>query len=247
MYTYRQTKNGVVVSEKVKAKGIANRTLKQCMTQMQLANLQHLFNSFKGALDGAFENLPQGQNTRAAYMKANVGLMPVHLTKDASRFGATVAAPVQISRGSLVTINVTEGATPDTNINLGSLVISDQTTIAEFSQAVCANPGYENGDQLSFFSVIQSSRSYGDLSGIPEVTNNRYEVPLDIHDTQHKLYDLVSRYGFASVAYGNSQMLGCSGTPAVGGYAWVHSRGYGAEMKVSTQFLMTNNAATIAA
>lgn len=247
LYTYRQTKDGTIVSEKIKAKGVGKRTLKQCMAQLQLANLQHLFNSFGGAIEGAFENLPQRQNTRAAFMKANIGALPIYLTKPAVNFSAVVAVPVQISRGSLPTIGVTEATIPYTNINLGSLVIDANTTIAAFSQAVCNNPGYMNGDQLSYFSIIQGTRAFGDFGGVPQVTNNRYEVTLDIHDTVHKLWDFVGQYGFASVAVNGTQFLGCSAAPAVGAYAWVHSRGFGAEMKTSTQFLCANNADIIAA
>lgn len=247
LYTYRQTKDGTIVSEKVKAKGVGKRTLKQCMAQLQLANLQHLFNSFGGAIEGAFENLPQRQNTRAAFMKANIGALPIYLTKQAVNFSAVVAVPVQISRGSLPTIGVTEATIPYTNINLGSLVIDANTTIAAFSQAVCNNPGYMNGDQLSYFSIIQGTRAFGDFGGVPVVTNNRFEVTLDIHDTEHKLWDFVGQYGFASVAVNGTQFLGCSAAPAVGAYAWVHSRGFGAEMKTSTQFLCANNADIIAA
>lgn len=248
MYTYRQTKDGTIVSEKVKAKGVSKRTLKQAMAQLQLANLQHLFNSFYGALEGGFENIPQRQNTRAAFMKANVGALPVYLTKQACNFGACVAAPVQITRGSLATIGVVREATPRTNVSLGELVIDANTTIAAFSRAIINNnPGWLNGDQLSYFSVIQGTQAFGDYNGIPMVTTNRYEFTLDIHDNEHKLYDFVARYGFASVANGGTQYLGCSGAPAVGCFTWVHSRGAGAEMRVSTQFLENNNAEVLSA
>lgn len=248
LYTYRQTKDGTVVSEKVKARGISNRTLKQCMVQFQLANLHHLFNAFAGAIDGAFENIPQNQSTRNAFIKANYGGMPIYLTKQASNFGAAVAVGVQVSRGSLASITVTKASTPYTNIDLGGLVIDANTTIAAFSQAVIDhNPGYLNGDQLSYLSVIQGTRAFGDLGGIPVVTCNRYEITLDIHDSVHKLWDFVARYGFSSVANGDTQRLGCSGTPVVGAYTWLHSRGFGDEMRVSTQFLEDNNADVISA
>lgn len=246
LYTYRFTKDGYIVSEKVKAKGVGQKTLRQCMVNMRISNLAHLYQSFGKALEGAFENIPKNQNAHSAFMKANFESIPVYLTKAASDFGACVATPVQISRGSLPTINVVEGQIPRTTLVLGNLVIDANTTIAQFSQAVLANPYFENGDQLSFFSLIQGSRTFGELQGIPVVTNNRYEVTLDIHDNDHKLYDFVGAYGFATVADGGVNYLGCSVAPATGAYAWVHSRGTGEDLRVSTQFLIANNAEVIA-
>lgn len=246
LYTYRFTKDGYIVSEKVKAKGVGQKTLRQCMVNMRISNLAHLYQSFGKALEGAFENIPKNQNAHSAFMKANFESIPVYLTKAASDFGACVATPVQISRGSLPTINVVEGSIPRTTLVLGNLVIDANTTIAQFSQAVLANPYFENGDQLSFFSLIQGSRTFGELQGIPVVTNNRYEVTLDIHDNDHKLYDFVGAYGFATVADGGVNYLGCSVAPATGAYAWVHSRGAGEDLRVSTQFLIANNAEVIA-
>lgn len=244
-FTFRQTKDGIIVSEKVKAKGISNRTLRQCMSQMRMANLMHLFKSFGGALNRGFENIPQNQNTQNAFIKANFDSVPVYLLKAEVGFGACVATPVQITRGSLPSIVVTNNAIPHTDIVLGNLVIDANTTIAAFSQAVIANPGYLNGDQISFFSLIQGSKTFGDYQGVPVVTNNRYEVTLDVTDTARRLYDLIGAYGFATVADGGVNYLGCSAAPAVGCYAWVHSRETNNGLVVSTQFLENNNAAVI--
>ena len=71
-------------------------------------------------------------------------------------------------------------------------------------------------------------------------------MTLDVLDTDHKLYDLVGAYGFATVADGGVNYLGCSVAPATGAYAWVHSRGVGEDLRVSTQFLIASNAQVIA-
>lgn len=112
LYTYRFTKDGYIVSEKVKAKGVGQKTLRQCMVSLRLSNLAHLYNSFNGALKGAFMNKPSNQTDQAAFMKANYPSAPVYLTKQASNFGACVATSVQISQGNLPTINVVEGSIP---------------------------------------------------------------------------------------------------------------------------------------
>lgn len=249
LYTYRMTKHGVVVSEKIQAKGnAARRSLAQAQIRLQMANLFHLFGNFENTLDGAFENKPSNQTDLNAFVKANFNLFPVYLTKDISAMGAAVVAPYQISRGSLPTIQtalMADGVVRS-NIALGNLTIDGDTSIAAFSQAVIENNmGYANGDQLSYFSLIQGSITVGDLGGIPMVKVNRYEVTLDILDTTTKLYDVVARYGFSVVTDDNMKFLGCSGIPAVGGLAWVHSRGKGADMKVSTQFIVTNNVASL--
>lgn len=246
LYTYRQTKDGTVVSEKIQKKGVSTRTLKQAAVRLQSTNILHFYAAFYGALKGSFENKPKQQTDMNAFMKANFDKMPVYLEKSMTQLNAAVVAPYQISRGSLPTINIIEGGSvPRTDLLLGELVIDENTTIAEFSKAVIRNNyGYRDGDQLSYFSIIQGSHTVGDVKA-PVVKVNRYEVYLDLLDTTNTLYSMVARYGFATVADNGVNYLGLSGAPAEGGYAYVHSRGTGADMVVSTQFVKVNNAAAL--
>lgn len=241
LYTYRQTKDGTIVSEKVKAKGVGNGTLRQAMVKLQLANLQHLYSAFKGDLELGFENTPKTMNTRSAFIKANFGMLPVYLTKSAANQGACVVTPVQITRGSLQNINVSFNTnnSAKSSISLGSLNLGNSTTIKDFSEAVIANNmGYQNGDQISCFILTQSTRNYNGVE-MPFAEVASYEITLDVNDDDNFVRDLVSATGFSSV----SGFLGTAA--AVDGVAYVHSRGYGEDMKVSTSFIAVAEATTI--
>lgn len=62
---------------------------------------------------------------------------PVYLTKYLVERGACVIAPYSISQGTLPAIVVTSDGTNDvTDIAVGSLTINEQTTVAQFANAV---------------------------------------------------------------------------------------------------------------
>ena len=121
------------------------------------------------------------------------------------------------------------------DIGLGSLVIGESTTVADFANAVIAyNTGFEAGDQLTFFYGQQSTDA---VTGIPRARIYGYKVMLNPGDST-LLLEVVSELGFTSV----DGKLGMSQSITDGAAVWVHSREDGTSgLKVSTQFLFVDS------
>ena len=232
--TIRQVDGRTITSEKVTH--INSKSYAQMVRRVQWANLVNLYRAFAGTLHPSFENRPQGVSDYNEFMSANFAVVPVYLTRDEARQGGAVVADYQVTRGSLPTIDVTEGTGgfPVTDIQLGSLTIDGDTTLAEFSQAVVDNnAGYAHGDQLSCYVVKQSQNT---TSAVPYVAVKAMEVTLDLNATDTLLSDVVDADGFASVG----GRLGRNST-VNGAVAWVHSRLTPSGTKVSTQRLYVSN------
>ena len=121
------------------------------------------------------------------------------------------------------------------DIALGSLVIGESTTVADFANAVIAyNAGFEAGDQLTFFYGQQTEDA---VTGIPRARIYGYKVMLNPGDST-LLLEVVSELGFTSV----DGRLGMSSSITDGAAVWVHSREDGTSgLKVSTQFLYVDS------
>lgn len=226
-YTYRVTKDGVIVSEKIVKKSL-QRTEAQARVRMQIANLQILFSRFQGTLAKGFENLPRHMNARAAFLKANYNRIPVFLKKDEVAEGSCILVPVQVTRGSLPTITATKsGSVYQSSIALGSLVISATTTVAELSEAIINNNAdFKQGDQIAYFALTQ----WVDGLGVNRVRVKRQRLTLDRLNTAVLPSSFIGG-GFATV----SGYLGQGA--AADGFFYVHSRKTASELQVSTQFI----------
>lgn len=240
-FTYRQTKNGTIVSEKIQKKANPKRTLRQMKRRTVLANLVAFFKAFEGSLKRSFEKMPQGWNEINAFISANSQRARIYLTKNMVMNGASVVDSFQITRGSLRPIEVVAtGNAFRTDLSLGSLVISAATTVADFAKAlVMNNAEIHYGDQISYFAI----RQYMDANGMPRVEVKKYEVTLD-PASEEKLWDVVANDGFQT----NSGFLGqlSTSTALVGGFVWVLSREVNGSLLVSTQFVHSTNALMVA-
>ncbi len=113
-------------------------------------------------------------------------------------FAGCVLAPYQITRGKLPSIdyNLNGDNVLVTDVALGGLVITADTTVAEFSAAVMAcNDYYEEGDQLTFF---YGKQTVDVVTGTPRARINGFKVVLDTENVM-KLWDVVSELGFKTV------------------------------------------------
>ena len=240
-FTYRQTKFGTVVSEKVQKKANPSRSLRQMRRRTVLANLSSFFAAFHGALDRGFENKPANWYTINAFVNANSERARVFLTKQMVANGAGVVDAYQITRGSLRPIAyVATGNAYRTDLALGSLVLSADTTVGQLSMALVQhNAEFAYGDQISFFSIRQDI----DANGTPRMTVAKAELTLDKLGDD-KVWDIAGREGFQS----NNGFLGmdADSTAVSGGFAYVHSRDVEGSLKVSTQFIESTNAAIVA-
>ena len=209
------------------------RTELQMAQRMKWPNVLAVYRALQPYMKDCFETKQGGQTDYNRFMGINLHAEPVYLEKSAARLGAGIVAPYVISQGSLPSIQVS-GATPATDIALGQLTIGDDTTVAEFAQAVVQNNGgYRYGDQLSFFRLVQEEDSQ---DGHPYISVSATRVNLDPTDTG-TLRSVAPASGFSTV----SGMLGADAALDGAGIAWIHSRTVNGKTRVSSQRLVVDN------
>ena len=232
--TFKTVNGQTVVSEKVTVVKNA-RTAGQQRQRMKWVNIIRMYSGIVPLLKNGFEKKMAQQSDYNMFVRLNSAASPVYLTKSEADGGGCIAAPYQITQGSLPSIVITgEGAEAKTDIALGSLTISASTTVAEFAKAVVDNNAdFDYGDQISFYDVLQRVNAE---TQIPYCQFSASYVVLDKNSTV-KLLDLVNKAGFASVG----GVLAHGEDEGDGVFAWVHSRYDGGKTRVSTQFLINNN------
>lgn len=210
-----------------------SRMYKLMYNRCQLGNLAANHQLYAHKLERPFENKPPRQTDYNLFVQANYGQGPVFLTHNQVVSGACVLAPYQFTRGSLPTIGCEAGAggVLKSDLFLGNLEITTETTVAEFSQALIANnEDWREGDQLSFFHGVQIIDAY---SQVPRARMHSCHLVLDTTDGE-LLYNIVNPCGFSSV----DGLLGMNQALVSGGAAWVHSRKRAdSTTRVSTQRL----------
>ena len=209
------------------------RTDAQMMQRMKWPNVLAVYKVLQPYMKDCFENKSGGQTDYNRFMGINLNSTPVYLEKDEARLGSAIVAPYVISQGSLPSIQVS-GATPATDIALGTLTIGDATTVTEFAQAVVQNnSGFRFGDQLSFFRLQQEEDAQ---DGHPYITVSAIRVCLDPADSS-TLRSVAPASGFSTV----SGTLGADAALSGAGVAWVHSRSVKGKTRVSSQRLVVSN------
>ena len=233
--TFRRSAGRTIVSEKVTEVKIS-RTESQQRHRTKWANVVQMYKGIRPLLNYGFESRPKNLSDYNMFVKVNMQQTPVYLTKQQVAGGACVAAPYQITQGSLPSIVISgTGSSAATDIYLGSLSLGASTTVAEFSQAVVNNnEDYRYGDQISYFLVKQKVNAD---TGIPYCQFSAAKVVLDAADTTI-LWDAVPRNGF----YAQDAMLGHYGNDGDCVFAWVHSRkSANGKTLVSSQTLIDAN------
>jgi hypothetical protein len=235
-FTFKQLNGQTVVSEKVTQ--MRNpRSSAQMQTRTRFTNIVSMYRGIRPLINYGFETKAKGCSDYNMFVRVNMQQTPVYLTKQAVAGGACVAAPYQITQGSLPAIVVTgTGQNGVSDIRLGGESITTATTVAEFSQAVVENNAdYKYGDQISFFLIKQKVNAE---TGIPYCQFSAAKVVLDAANNA-QLVDVVSgSHGFASI----DGKLGHSGNDGDCVYCWVHSRKSGnGKTLVSSQTLLAAN------
>ena len=216
---YRQTKYGTVVYEAPSKASVPQRTEAQMQIRTQWGNMAAVYRQFNQTLKKGFEGLNGKMNDYNAFIQANTNVVKVYVPKSVRLNGGSVLAPYQITRGTLPSVAMVKnsGGVLVSDIALGSLVIGESTTVADFANAVMAfNTGWEAGDQLTFFYGTQSTDA---VTGIPRARIYGYKVMLNPGDST-LLLEVVSELGFTSV----DGKLGMSQSISDGAAVWVHSR-----------------------
>ena len=237
--TFKQVNGQTVVSEK--ATTVKNtRTPAQQRQRTKWGNVVQMYKGICPLINYGFESKAPGCSDYNMFMKVNMKNSDIYLTREEVAGGACIAAPYQLTQGTLPSIVIVgSGENARTDIKLGDLKIDANTLVKDFAMAVVSNNAdYDFGDQISFFDVLQRVNA---VTGIPYCQFLATNVVLD-KASEVKLLDMVSKYGFATV----DGYLGHIEGEGDGVYAWVHSRKSSAKTLVSTQTLVNNNAEMIA-
>ena len=237
--TFKQYAGQTVVSEKISVVKKSNTPM-QMRQRTKWGNVIQMYKGICPLINYGFESKPVGRSDYNMFMKANMKLTDIYLTREEVAGGACIAAPYQLTQGTLPSIVVTgSGDNTRTDIKLGDLKIDANTLVKDFAMAVVSNNAdYDFGDQISFFDVLQRVNA---VTGIPYCQFLATNVMLD-KTSEVKLLDIVSKYGFATV----DGYLGHIEGEGDGVYAWVHTRKSSAKTLVSTQSFVNNNAEMIA-
>ena len=237
--TFKQVNGQTVVSEK--ATTVKNtRTPAQQRQRTKWGNVVQMYKGICPLINYGFESKAPGCSDYNMFMKVNMKNSDIYLTREEVAGGACIAAPYQLTQGTLPSIVIVgSGENARTDIKLGDLKIDANTLVKDFAMAVVSNNAdYDFGDQISFFDVLQRVNA---VTGIPYCQFLATNVVLD-KASEVKLLDMVSKYGFATV----DGFLGHIEGEGSGVYAWVHSRKATGKTLVSTQTFVNNNADVIA-
>ena len=232
--TFKQVNGVTIVSEKMTSQ-TNPRTEGQMKTRTKFTNIIQMYRGIRPLINYGFESKPQGINDYNMFVRVNMQQTPVYLTKQMVAGGACIAAPYQITQGSLPAIVISgSGNSSATDIFLGSQSLSASTTVADFAKAVVENnPDYKYGDQISYFIIRQR---INEATGTPYCNFDAYAVVLDAADTS-KLWDVVPKNGF----YVQDGCIGKYGNDGDCVFAWVHSRKTNGKTLVSSQQLIDAN------
>jgi hypothetical protein len=169
--------------------------------------------------------------------------LPTLMTSDVQpRTTAPQEAPAvtiggnQVTSGSLPSIaaEMGEGGICKTSVQLGDLVIGNDTTVKEFSTAVLANnEDFLNGDKITVFVAHQILDA---VTSIPRVVIKATDLVLDREDEVTLLRDTAQAVGFSSVD-------GCLASSGMvdGAIVWIHSRREAGMTKVSSRRFLVSN------
>ncbi len=232
--TFKQVNGLTIVSEKVRE--VKNpRTPGQMAVRTRITNITAMYKGIRPLLKNGFESKPIANSDFNMFVKVNMQQTPVYLTKSQVAGGACVAAPYQITQGSLPSIVITgEGRNAATNIFVADLTLGASTTVSAFSKAVVDNnPDFRYGDQVSYFIIKQK---VNEATGIPYCQFKANSVILDASNDA-KLWDIVPKNGFSTV----DGCVGHSGNDGDCVFAWVHSRKSNGKTLVSSQSLIDAN------
>lgn len=129
----------------------------QVVYRVKMRNIQNIYAALKESLRGNFQDKTGRQTDYSRFQGVNMQKPAVYLNKNEVAMKAQVVAPYIVSFGTLPPVAY---ALKDnmlvTDISLGNLTITPNTTVSEMSLAIVKNnEGWELGDCLEFVAVRQ--------------------------------------------------------------------------------------------
>lgn len=135
-FTFKQNGGQTVVSEKI-TKSTNSKTKSQQKQRMKWTNVIRLYQVLVIYLKLAFGGTRNGRNDYNKFVSANLCMTPVYLSKTDANAGCCIVAPYEITQGTVKSVSVRgKGKNAVTDISLGTVAITESTTVSEFSNAV---------------------------------------------------------------------------------------------------------------
>lgn len=209
----------------------------QVVYRVKMRNIQNIYAALKESLRGNFQDKTGRQTDYSRFQGVNMQKPAVYLNKNEVAMKAQVVAPYIVSFGTLPQIEYElKDNSLMTNISLGNLSITPDTTVSEIALAIVKNnDGWEYDDCLEFMVVRQSEGK------TPTAKCCFAHLSLDKNDTS-KLSDALmvrnaNQIELGSSAEGFLQMTVSDN----GGFAIIRKRMASKGLMTSTQELTINN------
>lgn len=213
------------------------RHTSQMRNRLPFNAVRLLWTPLSEALAGNFESKSKDQYDYHYFLKLNSGC-GVFFTRREQKDKCRVATPVIFAEGTLAPIVqlLDDQLRVVTDIRLGSLEVTPETTVAKFALAVTSNNAINADDELVFVAAYQEVRN-----NLPYVRAKRFSVKMDYGD-QRPLLTMCGPTAFTSH---NGLLASAPGLPA-GCYGYCRISTERDIRKVSTQRLLNNNGAMLA-
>ena len=193
-------------------------TMKQGMSRWRMGNVNNLWSAFKYyGCQPRFQSKSPGRTDYDEFKSYAMHATAIYLTKEESKEAkASVLVPVTIAVGSLPSIEVgCDAVGVISDISVGSLTLTDETTVGLLSQAIMHNnQGFRRGDILTFIVGFQ----HIDGAGIPRAQFRHHDLTLEPSNSQPLASLPGSQEAFA-IRDGR-----LASTVNSGAAAWVHCR-----------------------
>ena len=220
----------------------ASRTRAQMIRRIMWGNLVNIYKAIRSWQQKAYDTKAIGQTDYNLFMKLNIPMASVGVTKAACEQGFAVFENYQVSKGSLPPVNYQLSAQNDdiiTNIVYTSAVLAT-TTVGEFSAEIIAkNPQFQEGDNIAFIffrnhQYIGAEWPYA-YSVYTEVTLNTADtsILMDIPEIGQRLIE-----GPDNMLHVDIDAPTPGGEPEVEGIAIIHTRKVSGQLFVSSQSIL---------
>lgn len=220
----------------------ASRTRAQMIRRIMWGNLVNIYKAIKPWQQKAYDTKAIGQTDYNLFMKLNIPMASVGVTKAACEQGFAVFENYQVSKGSLPPVNYQLSAQNDdiiTNIVYTSAILAT-TTVGEFSAEIIAkNPQFQAGDNIAFIffrnhQYIGAEWPYA-YSVYTEITLNTSDttILMDIPEIGQRLIE-----GPDNVLHVDIDAPTPGGEPEVEGVAIIHTRKVSGQLFVSSQSIL---------
>lgn len=212
----------------------ARRSLAQQTRRVKWANLVNFFRKSKVCLKGAFTTKRANETDYNAFMRKNLPVARVALTKDEAALGIFMPDEFQISEGEFASITNdwgTAGSSSafESRLSLASSQQIEQFTVKQLTNALLAdNSNLKEGMQLTFI------YAFYDEGQSPAISLVQFEE-LTLSKTDSRTLADVWKVGSLTVSDGAN--LAVRGLSDDGFCAWILSDSTSGQLKVSTEYL----------